>query len=87
MTPPQYVAADAVIEKSIIADGTEVYGEVHNSVIGAEVTIGKGAVVRDSIIMKGAVIGEGCVVDKAIIAENTVVGRELCPGNRRGRSE
>ena len=42
VTPPQYVAADAVIEKSIIADGTEVYGEVHNSVIGAEVTHRKG---------------------------------------------
>ena len=80
VTPPQYVAADAVIEKSIIADGTEVYGEVHNSVIGAEVTIGKGAVVRDSIIMKGAVIGEGCVVDKAIIAENTVVGANCVLG-------
>lgn len=80
VTPPQYVAADAVIEKSIIADGTEVYGEVHNSVIGAEVTIGKGAVVRDSIIMKGAVIGEGCVVDKAIIAENTVMGANCVLG-------
>ena len=36
---PQYIAAEAVIDKSIIGDGAEVYGEVHNSVIGAGVTI------------------------------------------------
>ena len=44
---PQYIAADAVVEKSIIGNGTEIYGEVHNSVIGSGVTIEKGTVVRD----------------------------------------
>jgi glucose-1-phosphate adenylyltransferase len=72
--PPQYVSSDSVIEKSIIGDGTEIYGEIYNSVIGAGVTIGKGAVVRDSIIMKGAVIGDGSIIDKAIIAENVKIG-------------
>ena len=37
-------------------------------------TIGKGSVVRDSIIMQGVTIGENCVIEKAIIAEDTVVG-------------
>ena len=45
--PPQYIASDAVIEKSIIGEGTEIYGHVANSVIGAGVTVAKGAVVRD----------------------------------------
>ena len=48
-----YVFRMQVIERSIIGDGTEIYGEVHNSVIGAGVTIEKGAVVQDSIIMRG----------------------------------
>ncbi|MDO5422715.1 MAG: glucose-1-phosphate adenylyltransferase [Eubacteriales bacterium] len=78
--PPQYISADSTIVKSIIGDGTEVYGEVYNSVIGAGVTIGKGTVIRDSIIMKGAVIKDGCTVDKAIIAENTVVGENVVLG-------
>ena len=60
--------------------GTEIYGEVHNSVIGAGVTIKKGAVVRDSIVMKQAVIGENDVIDKAIIAENVVVGDNVVMG-------
>lgn len=78
--PPQYVSADAKIERSIIGDGTEIYGEVKSSVIGAGVTIGKGAVVRDSIIMKGTMIGENAVVDRAIIAENVDVGSGVVMG-------
>ena len=71
---PQYLSTDAVVEKSIIGEGTEIYGEVHSSVIGAGVTIGKGSIVRDSIIMKGTHIGDNVVIDKAIIAENCSIG-------------
>lgn len=72
--PPQYIAPEAVIERSIIGEGTEIYGEVHNSVIGAGVTIEAGAVVRDSIVMRNSVIGAGVKVDKAIVAEDTAIG-------------
>lgn len=74
---PQYVSGEAVIERSIIGEGTEIYGEVHNSVIGADVYIAKGAVVRDSIIMRHSRIGEGTQVDKSIIAENVKVGANV----------
>lgn len=72
--PPQYVASQAVIDRCIIGNGAEIYGEVHNCIISSGVVIGEGAVVRDSIIMRGAQIGQGCVIDKAIIAENTKIG-------------
>lgn len=78
--PPQYISADAVVERSIVGEGTEIYGEVHNSVIGAGVVIKKGAVVRDSIIMKQSFLGENCVIDKAIIAENVTVGDNVVMG-------
>ena len=78
--PPQYVAEDAVIDKCIIGDGSEIYGEVHNSVIGAGVTVGKGAVVRDSIIMRGVHIGENVVMNRAIVAENTEIGKGVVLG-------
>ena len=81
--PPQYIAPDAVINRSIIGEGTEVYGQVHNSVIGAGVTIEPGAVVRDSIIMRDCVIGAGAKVTKAIVAEDTKVGA----GAERGVGE
>jgi glucose-1-phosphate adenylyltransferase len=71
---PQYLAEESKVERSIIGEGTEVYGEVYNSVIGAGVTVGKGTVVRDSIIMKGTTIGENVTIDKSIIAENCKIG-------------
>ena len=78
--PPQYISSEAVIERSIIGDGCEIYGEIHNCVIGSGVTIGKGSIIRDSIIMKDTVIGEGCVMDKAIIAESVEVGSNVTMG-------
>ena len=78
--PPQYIAENAVVDRCIIANGTEIYGEVHSSVIGGSVTVGKGSVVRDSIIMQGVTIGENCVIEKAIIAEDTVIGNDVSIG-------
>lgn len=72
--PPQYISADSHISRSIIAEGCDIYGDVYNSVIGAGVTIEKGAVVKDSIIMQNTVIREGTYVEKAIIAENVEIG-------------
>ena len=75
--PPQFIATEAVIERSIIGEGSEIYGKVSNSVIGAGVTIGKGTVVRDSIIMRGSAIGENSVLKKAIVAEDVVIGSNV----------
>ncbi|MDO4267088.1 MAG: glucose-1-phosphate adenylyltransferase [Eubacteriales bacterium] len=81
--PPQYVAPEAVIDRSIIGEGTEVYGSIYNSVIGAGVIIEPGAVVRDSIIMRDSVIGAGAEVTKAIVAEDSRIGA----GSRLGVGE
>ena len=72
--PPQYISADNVVERSIIGEGTEIYGKVYNSVIGRGIVIGKDTVVRDSIIMNDTEIGANCELNKAIIAENVTIG-------------
>ena len=78
--PPQYISGQSVIERSIIGNGSEIYGHVHNCIIGSGVTIGEGAVVRDSIIMKDVVIGNGCVIDKSIVAESCKIGSHVTLG-------
>ena len=75
--PPQFFSDSSKIARCIIGEGSDIYGEVYNSVIGCGVTIGKGTVVRDSIIMSQTVIGDGCEVNKAIIAENVTVGNNV----------
>lgn len=68
--PPQYIAPDGIIERSIIGEGSEIYGSVYNSVIGCGVVIGSGSVIRDSIIMNNTTVCAGCELNKAIVAEN-----------------
>ena len=71
---PQYIASDAVTERCIIGEGSEIYGRVYGSVIGSGVTIGAGCEIHDSIIMRGSVIGENTIINKSIIAENCKIG-------------
>ena len=72
--PPQYIDAKSTVTRCIIGEGTEIYGDVTNSVIGSGVTIGEGAVVKDSIIMNGVSIEAGAYIEKAVIAENVQIG-------------
>lgn len=78
--PPQYIAEDSKVVKSIIGEGSEIYGDVEKSIIGSGVIIGKGAKIRNSIIMNNAQIGYGTEIDKAIIAENVKVGSRVKMG-------
>jgi len=78
--PPQYVGRGAKLQQSIASEGCEVYGEVHSSVLGPDVLIKKGAVVRDSILMENVVIEEGAVVDRCIIDRNNIIGKGVVLG-------
>lgn len=69
-TTPQQIAEDAEVRNSMITDGCYVAGTVDHSIISTNVKIGKGSVVKDSVIMPGTVIGENCYIEKAIVGEN-----------------
>ena len=86
--PPQYIAETSTIERSIIGEGSEIYGVVKNSVIGAGVVVEAGAEIHDSIIMKNSVIKAGAKVYKAIVAEDVEIGEnaELGVGEFRESS-
>jgi len=61
---------DAKVDDSMITDGCYVAGEVKHSILSNDVKIGRGSVVKDSVIMPNTVIGENCFIEKAIIGEN-----------------
>jgi len=71
--PPHFVDRNAKISNSLVSEGCYIYGTVENSVISAGVTIEKGAVVRDSIIMQDTVIREKGKVTKSIVDEEVLV--------------
>jgi len=78
--PPQYLSRDSVLEKSIVGEGSEIYGKVYNSVIGRGVVIGENAVIRDSIIMNEVEIKENVQCTKCIVAEGAVIGENSVLG-------
>ena len=78
--PTQYLSKDSVIERSIVGEGSEIYGKVYNSVIGRGVVIGENAVIRDSIIMNEVEIKESAQCIKCIVAEGAVIGENAVLG-------
>ena len=78
--PPQYVASDAYIERSIIGEACEIYGTVKNSVIGEGVVVEEGAVVENSIIMQHTTIKKNAKIYKSIVAENVEIGENAVLG-------
>ena len=77
---PQYIADTGHVERCIVGESSEIYGEVYNSVIGSNVYIGKGTIVRDSIIMKDTYIGDNATIDKSIIGESCELGNGVVLG-------
>ena len=72
-TPPQYIAATADIQNSMVSEGSRVFGEIDYSILFHDVTVEEGAKVHYSIVMPGAVIKKSADVEYAIIAENAVI--------------
>jgi len=78
--PPHFTGPNAQITHSMITGGSEVLGEVSNSVLFSSVTVEEGAHVHFSILMPGAVVKKGAVVEYSIIAENAVIGENARVG-------
>ena len=70
---PTYYGEGSEIENSLIADGCMLEGEVEDSILFREVTIGKDAEVENCIIFNDAVIGEGAELKYAILDKNVTV--------------
>jgi len=79
--PPQYTAAGSVVKTSLLSEGCEIYGEVHNSVLGPGCVVEEGAVIRDSILMANCVVGHNARIDRCVIDENSRIGANVSMGS------
>ncbi len=71
---PQYVGPAAQVINSSITEGCEIEGQVINCVLGTGVKVGRGALVKDSVLMDDVVIGAGAEVSYSILAPEVTVG-------------
>ena len=70
---PTYYGEGSEVENCLIADGCVLEGEVEDSVLFREVTIGKDAEVEHCILFNDAVIGEGAELKYVILDKNVTV--------------
>ncbi len=70
---PAFYAASSDVSDSLIADGCQIYGKVENSILFRGVKVGRGAVVKNSILMQDTVVGENVSLNCVISDKNAVV--------------
>ena len=70
---PHFTGKGAVIHNSTITEGCSIYGTVEHSVVFGGVTVGKGSVIKDSVILPGTYIGENVVIEKAVIGSDAII--------------
>ncbi|KGM46090.1 glucose-1-phosphate adenylyltransferase [Neobacillus niacini] len=71
--PPQYISPEAIVKESLINEGCTIEGEIDNSVLFQGVSVGKGSIIKESVIMPDAVIGENVKIEKAIVPSDAVI--------------
>ena len=70
---PSYYGEGCKVENSILADGCVLEGNVKNSVLFRQVTVGQGASVSDCVIMNNTVVGENCEIRHVILDKDVTV--------------
>ncbi len=70
---PQYIGAVAVVERSLVCNGSEIYGRVTDSVLAPAVYVGSGAEVVGSVLLPNSRVGDGARLHRVILNENTAV--------------
>ncbi len=76
---PTKYGSNAKVVNSIIADGCNINGTVINSIISRGVTVGEGAVVKNSILLKKTIVAPKADIDYVVTEKRAVItkGRKL----------
>ena len=78
---PQYIGAQASIERAFITQGCIVDGLVKNSVLFTGAKVAPGAKIIDSVLMPGVEVEEGAVVTRALVADHVKIGKNAIVGS------
>lgn len=70
---PQYIGNCASIQNSMIAEGSNIYGDINKSVIFANVSVGEDSKINASVIMDDVTIGKNATINYAIVADGCIV--------------
>ncbi len=80
--PAHYISEEAVVSRSAMTDGCQVFGTVEHSVLSHSVIVEAGAVVKDCVLMPGVHVKKGAVLNKVIVGMDTVIGEKSKIGGK-----
>ena len=81
--PARFISGSKV-QSSMISAGSVIEGTVINSVLSPGVHVGKGAVIKDSILFEDCVVGESAQIDLCICDKRVMIGSESVVGHGQG---
>jgi glucose-1-phosphate adenylyltransferase len=73
--PPVKMGSEAVVHNSLVSNGCVIEGTVINSVLSPGVRVGRGSVIKDSVILNNVIIGKDVTIEKSILDKKVTVGR------------
>lgn len=70
---PTRFGTTAEVENSFIADGCEIEGTVINSILFRGVKVGKGTIIKDSILMQDTITGDNVTLQYVVTDKNVTI--------------
>jgi glucose-1-phosphate adenylyltransferase len=71
--PPLFLDEAAKVQQSLLSEGCEIYGTIEKSVLFSGVKVGKGARIKNAVILPNTTIEENVWIENAVIGSQTVV--------------
>ncbi|WP_160718777.1 glucose-1-phosphate adenylyltransferase [Bacillus sp. USDA818B3_A] len=84
---PFYLDGKGSINQSLVSEGCKVFGKVENSVLYHGVTVSKGTVIKDSVVLPNTFIGENAVINRSIIGSDSFIYSNVNIGDSNPFSE
>ncbi len=80
--PAHHIFMGASIHKSLVCEGTLIYGDIYHSILSNAVVVGKNSTVNYCVVMPNVEIGNNCIIKNSIIKtgvkvpDNTILDSE-----------
>jgi glucose-1-phosphate adenylyltransferase len=71
--PPLFMDECARAQQSLLSEGCEIYGTIEKSVVFSGVKIGKGARIKNAVILPNTIVEENVWIENAVIGSETIV--------------
>ncbi|CAH2717030.1 Glucose-1-phosphate adenylyltransferase [Neobacillus rhizosphaerae] len=71
--PPLYLDENAKVHQSILSDGCQISGTIEQSVLFKGVKVGKGAHIKNAVILPHTIIEENVWIENAVVGSKSVI--------------